>query len=179
MSQLKTHRVIFKRRGREPILIARKKAKMLFDARQSPAYNPKMMISFDNEGQCEIGAIDYIEKLSKPATASGVRECTNEKCHKDNRLHHISDPCDYDMTGKCSMCDFPIDERTREYTKYKYKKELCDNCKPYAKRLNALLPGDDQYAQVMRGVATHLLRIGKTEDEATARAMKVAESLKG
>lgn len=51
--------------------------------------------------------------------------CVNEKCNRTDRMHKMTEKCDYDLTGKCEVCGLVMWERDREYSVFKFGRVVC------------------------------------------------------
>jgi hypothetical protein len=171
----KTHRVNFKQKGVEPILIDNQKAADLIAFRRSPDYNPKQIATFDDPVyQCEIGTIGSIELLDAPLIKYGQRVCQNEMCTSRTRIHAENEVCPYELTGKCEECGKVMWERDREFSIMKFNRVVCRAHSPFA-RSEELAPGDDSISRMLQGAISYFLIQGFDENVAMEKAVAILE----
>lgn len=167
MNNLQTHRVYFKNREIEPILIDDHKAHELTIYRSSPNYNPKTMITLPGY-QCEAAEIRMIEKLGAPKFKYAERTCTNALCSNWRRQHGENEKCEYDISGACEECGKDMIHRDCEASRVMFKRIVCREHSPL-KHADELLPGDwtPELAR-MRGLAAYHIGKGLNDEEVMA-----------
>lgn len=161
-----THRVYFKKKQFEPVMIEEKQATKLIAARDDSRYKPNSKVTVGSI-QCELQDISIIEKMANEYVRRGWYICTNEQCSSENKQHRAGERCDYDLTGKCAQCDKDVTEREREYTLYKYGRVLCYEHSPFGKASQMFPrdPSDPVKSSRMIGMAAYYIGKGLSDEQ--------------
>lgn len=171
MQNTRTHRVTFKRRDLEPVLITAEQADRLIKYRSGRDYDPKMIVTV-GPIQSEAGGIELIEELKAPQVRHGQRNCENAQCSSQSRVHREDEHCEYDITAECEDCQKELFERDRSYSLAKFKHVWCRQCSPFG-RAAELCPGTDRQTRFLQGLIVGCLQKGMTEEQAVERANQI------